>query len=289
MRFHALDVQGKSKMLTRTLLDAGHEESTPAQADLLLIDIDDPDAPRRGRLIEQCAGKVMLYPHGGMPSTYHGFYEPDDRIDIQLVHGAGGARLVSELGRQVATVGWSYSPMLPLKTVVAPARVLFGPTHPYGSGKLDQQDKKMNLHVYEILRESGLAVEVQMFGTAVANGLPQGVNGYRSTLMLDWAAVDRAELVVAEGTLACLAMARGKPVIMFGQDLEPTDEHSRPVRGPVIKVPRYPIDIDDGDLDELIDAACNGVGESWRHKFVGGPFDRAAFLNAVDSLLAVAV
>ncbi len=291
MRFHCLNVQEKPRMLIETLRVAGHTHSPPPTADLLLIDIDDPDAPQRGRLIDQCPGIVMLYQHGAIPSTYHGFYQPDDRIDIQVVHGPGGARLAAELGlgREIATAGWSYSPSVPFAPVDEPERVLFGPIHPYGSGALHEQDRKINARVYDKLRSSGLNLAIQMYGSATSNGLPAGVNGYNSRLMLDWSQIDQADLIVAEGTLACLALARGKPVVMFGQDLPRTDEHNRPSdSGPVVEVPRYPVDIDDANLDALIAAACMGAGQTWREEFVGGPFDRLAFLAAVDSAVAVA-
>lgn len=290
MRFHCLDVQHKARMLAHTLLQAGHEHVPAPQADVLLIDIDDPDAPMRSRLISQCSGAVVLYQHGGIPSTYHGFYKPDERVHIQLVHGPGGARLARQLklGRNVVTVGWSYSPTVVFKPIDAPRSVLFGPSHPYGSGRLEEHYKKLNGRVYQLLRKSGMDLRIQMFGTAAANGLPMGVTGHRSTLMLDWSQIDQADLVVAEGTLACLALARGKPVITFGQQFEPTDEHNRPSRGPVIRVPRYPVDIDDGPLDELVDGACIGLGEAWRRKFVGGPFDHETFLAAIESSVLVA-
>ncbi len=276
-------------MLTDTLLAAGHTHTPVTHADLLLIDIDDPDAPRRGRLISQCPGKVVLYPHGATP-TYHGFYEPDERIDVQLVHGVGTARLVAGLGldRKIIDAGWTYSPMVPFQPTEG-KRVLFGPTHPYGSGKLDLQYRNLNTRVYHLLRASALNVKVQMFGTAINNGLPHGVNGYRSTLMLDWSQIDEADVVVGDGTFACLALARGKPVVMFGQDWPVTDEHNRAVVGPVVRLPRYPLDIDDGAVPDLIDRACRGAGEEWRKQFVGVPFDSMAFLHSVEHAVMVAV
>jgi hypothetical protein len=99
--------------------------------------------------------------------------------------------------------------------------------------------------------------------------------------MLDWTAVDEADLVVADGTLACLALARGKPVVMFGQSHPIEDEHNRPADGTEIRVPRYPVDYDDGPLDDLFHAACSGAGQDWKDEFAGGPFDKAAFLEAV--------
>ncbi len=288
MNFHVLDHQGKSRMLVDTLLAAGHTHTAAGHADLLLIDIDDPDAPRRGRLIDQCQGTVVLYPHGATP-TYHGFYEPDDRIDVQLVHGVGTAKLVADLDldRKIIDAGWTFSPMLPFAPTEG-KRVVFGPTHPYGSGKLDDQYRNLNGRVYRALKASGLDLKVQMFGLAANNGLPHGASCHRSSLMLDWSLIDKADVVVADGTFASLAMARGKPVVMFGQDLEVTDEHNRPQTGPIVRLPRYPVDFDDGDLAGLIDKACRGVGEDWRKQFVGVPFDSMAFLHSVENAVAVA-
>jgi hypothetical protein len=291
VNFCAFDHQGKSRMLCRTLLDAGWAHTEPEQADVLLIDIDDPDAPGRGDLISRSHGLVVLYPHGALP-TYLGFYKPEERIDIQLVHGSHTVWMLENLGlwRVVKAVGWSYSPWVDYQPPAKVDRVLFGPIHPYGSGELDEPYKRENARVFAALQELDVEVTVQMFGSAQTNGLPEplGAVAVRSSLLVDWRWVDQADLVVAEGTLACLALARGKPVVMFGQSLPQLDEHDRPKTGVTVRFPRYPVDFDDGLLPELFAAACADVGGWWRDGFVGGPFNTDAFLDVLEAQLVAA-
>jgi hypothetical protein len=288
VKFCVHDHQMKSRLLVATLLEAGHELSPVSEADLLLVDIDDPDAPGRGDLITACPGTIVLYPHGALP-TYHGYYQPDRRVDVQLVHGPGSAALVSNLGlgRDVRPVGWSYSPTASYKAPQRPRRVLFGPVHPYGSGALDERNADENRRVLQALRALDVELTVQMFGTPQMNGflVPPDARIVYSTLNVDWTEVDQADLVVAEGTLACLALARGKPVVMIGQ-FPTSDENGRSPVGPVVKVPRYPIDCSAGLLPDLFTAACADEGGWWREQYVGGPFDSVAFLNSVETLVA---
>lgn len=288
MNFCAYDHQGKARFLTSALLAHGHQPTRASAADLLLLDIDDPDAPIRGDLIDACPGAVLLYPHDALP-TYHGFYEPDPRISGQLVHGPGTASLIDALGleRSVHVLGWSYSPVVPFAAPKRVERVLFGPIHPCGSGALDDVYRDENRRVFDALRALDLELTVQMFGTPGMNGLPAPwqVRFVESSLAVDWMEIDRADLVVADGTFACLALARGKPVIMFGQSLPSLDGHDRPrLDGNArVRVPCYPVDFADGPLPDLFAAACADIGAGWREEYVGGPFDPAAFADLAES------
>ncbi len=285
--FCVFDHQGKTRFLTGALLDRGWQHTPPEHADVLLLDIDDPDAPGRSEMIDRCPGRVVLYPHGGL-SAYDGYYQPDDRVDVHLVHGPQAVPLVEQLGlsREVKPVGWSYSPWVDYTPPREIRRVLFGPIHPYGSGFLFDELKQVNARVFTALQNTDVEVTVQMFGTPAMNGTQErrGVTIVRSSLVVDWRWIDQADLVVADGTLACLALARGKPVVMFGQEVNRgLDEHNRPRTGTIVEWPRYPIDFDDAPLPELFTAACDDTGGWWRDQFVGGPFDKNAFLDALDA------
>ncbi len=279
-------------MLVRALLDQGWTHTDPEHADVLLIDIDDPDAPERGDAIGRSHGLVVLYPHGALP-TYHGFYQPEERVDVQLVHGAGSVWQIESLGlwRTVKAVGWMYSPWVEYQPPAKVEKVLFGPHHPYGSGELEDAFKLENSMVYLQLQELELDVTVQMFGSPEMNGLPDplGAMSVRSSLMVDWRWIDQADLVIADGTLACLALARGKPVVMFGQHIPIEDEHDRPRNGVTLRVPHYPIDCaEDATLADLVEAAVGDTGGWWREEFLGGPFNPSLFLAVLQSELVPA-
>ncbi len=291
MNFCVLDHQGKSRMVTQTLLDDGWEHTDPEHADVLLLDIDDPDAPIRGDLISRSHGLVVLYPHGALP-TYHGFYKPEERVDVQLVHGSSAVWPIENLGlwRTVKAVGWTYSPWVDYEPPAQVKHILFGAHHPYGSGHLEQAFQHENARVFAALKKLDVRITVQLFGTPGMNGLPEplGATAVRSSLTVDWRWVDQADLVIADGTLACLAMARGKPVVMFGQAIPIEDENDRPHTGTEVRLPRYPVDFDDGPLPDLIEAACQDVGGWWREGFVGGPFDPDMLLNVLEKELVAA-
>jgi hypothetical protein len=295
MNISVLNVQNKARTLTHALLQRGHTFTSPGQADLLLIDIDDPDAPGRSEMIaatKENGGAVLLYPHGAREiGTYHGFYEPDPRIDAQVVHGPGFPPVLEAAGldRPVHVVGWSYSPRVPFSPPDRVERILFGPMHPYGSGQIAEEQQHLNGRVFDALTHvPDVVLSVQLYGPPALNGLwdADGVAWVPSILALDWAAVDAADLVVAEGTLAMLAMARGKPVVTIGAHLLRDDEHGRPRRPdyPFCVAPRYPLDFDDGPLSELIEAARAGSAavEDWVADFVGGPFDRSSFCDLAE-------
>jgi hypothetical protein len=289
VKFAVVDHQWKSIMLVRTLRAAGYEAAPPHDADVLLVDIDDPDAPGRSEATAACPGLVVLYPHGALP-TYHGAYAPDERIDLQLVHGPATADAIADAGldRDIAVVGWSYSPSVPFRKPAAVDRVLFGPHHPYGSGVLEEVHRKENRRVMgAILGMDAEEVTVHVYGTPEMNGLEhvEGVRYAQSTLNIDWAEIDDADVVIANGTFACLALARGKPVVMFGQNIPSCDEHNRLPVGPTVEVDRYPVDFSDGPLDAVIEDACDGLGLWWHDAYVGGPFDAGAFLGSIDSLV----
>lgn len=299
MNFAACDTQLKSRLLALSLLERGHVMTPAAHADVLLVDIDDPDAPHRGDLIAQAKANdalVLLYPHGAVPTgTYDGYYEPDPRIDAQLVHGPGIADVVAAAGidRPCHVIGWSYSPHVEFRPPWHVERVLFGPLHPFGSGQISDDQQDLNRQVFDALMGlPDVEVAVQLFGSPGLNGLPVPwhVNWIPSTLKLDWAAIDQADLVIAEGTLAMLALARGKPVVWFGSDTAREDENARPRRAgcPYTVAPRFPIDFADGPLPVLVEKARAGSREvdEWTAQFVGGPFDPDGFCDLVEGLVA---
>lgn len=260
------------------------------EADLLLVDTD--DRLYRGALIDACPGRVLLYPHGAL-AIYSGFFPPDPRIDAQLVHGAGTARLLERmsLDREVHVIDWSYGAQIPFRAPDRVDRVLFGPIHPGDAGELAAVYREENQRVLSGLLELDAEIIVQLRGTTEQNGLLETGHArlVPSTLTAGAREIDQADLVVSNGTYACVALARGRPTVMFGQSLPPEDTGRRPWRdefncGPI---PRYPLDFDDAELPELIDGALANAGKDWADEFVGGPFNVDLFVAIAEQLAAV--
>jgi len=277
MRFALFDHQGKGLHIGQALVAAGWDLSgDPADCDLLLVDHDGPYAHPRPAIIEaayDAGAKIVLYPHGALPTVtfYDGAYAPDARIDARLEHGEGhveiGRRIgLGDIGQTV--VGWTYSDRAAFAPT-RPERILFAPIQPNGSGELKEHDRLRNHHAWMQLREIG--------NVAVRNP------GFPADVTSAFADVDQADVVVAAGTLACLALARGKPVVMI-HDRNLENEVEPAHLDAYDDYQRYPLTVGDAPLGDLIAEACQGSAhvDAWRNLFVGAPMiDISALLARI--------
>ena len=83
------------------------------------------------------------------------------------------------------------------------------------------------------------------------------------------------DAVVGSGTMAATAIAMGKPTVMLGQG-DWSDYIGGVYRQAVhadsyAGLARYPLDVEDGDLEELLNRACSGDSSAaeWRARFIG--------------------
>ena len=299
LTFAVFDHQRKGRALGQALQDAGHLSVDTPRADVLLIDFDAPYAHPRPQLIEECVehgGIVLVYPHGAYPTCQYGSsLTADPRVTAQLVQGPGIAEVYRRLGMTVPVhvVGWYYCPLLPFQPVEKIRRVLFCPAHPSGVGYLCDEMKAENARVFETLLAFGAELQVTLLGTPEMNGLWYEPNVvYRaSDLNLQWGDIDQADLVVAEGTKAYLAVARGKPVVMLAQDYAPRgDLDPSPIPGwdELCPMMKYPLAFDDLDsfFHEQATVACAGSAEvtEWRARMIGEPWQPAEFVQLVERL-----
>jgi hypothetical protein len=293
VKFAIWDHAGKGDYLRQCLFAAGHTAAdTVDGCDLLLVDCDWRWAHPRPELIQAAAkagAKVALFPHGGQPMIfiYDGLTAPDPLVGLRLEHGPGSLEVAELLGfdlRQEAT-GWLYSPTKPFAPVDAPVKVLFAPQHPnmetvgHATNGHDPAPK-LNQHVYRQLLNTGYEITVAMVGPAWKNGVwahPRA-KFFQNPQMLfhaSWQLVQEADVVVGAGTVAATAVASGKPTVMFGQG-NYADYIDGEYRWPdhwdmYDEMLRYPLDAEDGDLDELIVQACLGDegADEWRGSFIG--------------------
>lgn len=297
MKFALFDHAGKGGYLRQKLLERGHELADSVEGtELLLLDCDWAWAHPRPFLIQhavEVGAKVALYPHGGVPQTfvYDGLTEPDARVDLRLEHGpqtvAIGADIHPALN-QFAT-GWLFSPTRPYKPRKKRARtVLFAPQHPnmatVGSiGNGHDPAPSLNAPVYRRLLELDLDVVVTYCGPWWGNGIwawPRVKMEANHEMRFErtFELVQQADVVVGAGTVAALGIASGKPTVMLGQG-NFADWVDGAYRLPdntdlYAEILRYPIDVEDGDLEDMIGEACSGgelaeQAENWRHLFVG--------------------
>lgn len=290
MKFTLFDHCGKGMYLRQQLQTAGHELVEPAQADVVLLDCDWPWAHPRPEIIRQAHERdaaVVLYPHGGGLTSfvYDGLCDPDPGVVLRLEHGQGSIDALNRPELKQEATGWLFSPTLPFTPVENPARVLFAPRHPNIerlAGGLNGHDPgpTINQRIYKQLLKLDFDLVVSVVGQPWRNGVWQHPktsllpnpnmwfpNTYEQILACD--------VVVATGTVAYAAVALGKPVVMFdqadmcdyvnGQYVEA--DHADDYRDAL----RYPLDVEDAELQDLIGAASEGwpaVAE-WRETWVG--------------------
>lgn len=215
--------QGKSLGLVRGLRALGW---TPAQVpDLFLVDFD--GRPYYQELIRRYKGmgaKVVLYPHGATAQLCLDIWPNSPEVDAYLVFSEGQAEVLRRFRypRPVYATGWHWCEQQPTRALGSVRRVLFAPIHPYGNSFLHPIHAEANRKAFaDILDHFPLdVISVRLIGAPETNGIQYipGVEYHQASLEISTADMDRADLVVSYGTFAYLAVARGLPVVMYGQD-----------------------------------------------------------------------
>lgn len=301
MRFALFAYENKGAYLRQRLEARGHTVSERIEeTDLLILDCDWWWAAPRPAMIdvaEKHGVKVALYPHGGQSTTfvYDGLTKPDRRVALRLEHGPGSIEIARLFGGDTLNqhaAGWLFSPTAPFSPLDDPGRILFAPMHPNIEALNKRQNghdpgPRINQRIYRELLETGREFTVSLVGPPDRNGIwahPRATLVQNNTMALSesFQLLETVDSVIATGTLAALAVARGKPTVMFAQhDL--TDyvdgryqeaEHADLYRGIV----RYPINCDDGHVSDLLARACAGDTRAaeWREAFVGKDGTEAA-------------
>ncbi len=294
MRFALWDHAGKGGYLHQRLLQAGHTTAeTFADADLMLLDCDWAWAHPRPELIQAAhstGAKIALYPHGGLPTmfVYDGLTEPDPLVDLRLEHGHGSIEAAELLGLELKqeAPGWLYSPTRPFQLVDKPRKILFAPQHPNmemllnGGTNGHDPGPSQNQQTYRDLLELDFDLTVSVVGPLWRNGIfphPRArlASNHEMRFEASLPLITEADVVVAGGTMAALAVAMGKPTVMLAQpDL--TDyvngRYQEATHADLYRdLFRYPLDVSDGDLEALIARACasNDEAAAWRTLHIG--------------------
>lgn len=277
--FH--DYAGKGARLAGALQAAGHE-LVADHGDVAVVDLDHPDT---GLPLCETHDKVVTYPHGGNPILWWDDNPPHPHIRLHLVHGPGHSAVFALHGHPVPSlpVGFTYCDVAEpwLRADAGPTRVLFAPCHPMDDGTLDPFLRAANSEAAKKLADSGKEITVSMWGEH-----DWGFDPFQFRTIvggtLDTSYIDDADLVVADGTFAALAIARKVPTLFVGSDINLGHPHwSR--YAPFV---RYPYDIADGPLGELYAAVNrrNILVKWWAHDFVGGPFNAALAVAAIEAV-----
>lgn len=278
-----IDHQGKGLAIAEALMSLGITcVPTLDEADILFASTDAPYHTEFQwiEIMGNWGKPVYLYPHSGPPAIeYDGHIPVSDYVTARLVTGPGHKEVMHRYGhsRSVCEVGWFYCAQKKFQPIPNPRKILFAPLHPWADGKTIHPDNQArNARVFRDLDALGLDLQVRYFGDEEANGLPERRDNWVKLERLDTshAEIDEADLVVATGTFAYLAIARGKPTIYFAEtEYAYNDRHDKTVEhwDSYDEYMRYPCTMHSWPLQMLIRRACEGGKwlENWKQLFVG--------------------
>src|SRR5690606_5552306 len=267
MKFKYFKYQHKGDVYRDALLSNGFTLDSK-DPDFILIDrdayISNAHEPRK-QLLMYPNVPVILYPHSPLPLWwYDGLVPLRDYIKCAFVIGEGQKIAMQKIEPRlrVETSGWGWSELVPFKKPERIRKVLFAPAHPT-QGLLRPEAKEANRAIFEELKNhKHLEVTVRYMGDLEAQGLEYDyrfkmVEGRASGRSVE---LERSDLVIAEGTMMYLAVARGKPTIGFGQ------QHTlRPNKDPDKYIPHnwqkyggdiaYPLNFGDAPFLQLVEQA----------------------------------
>ncbi len=301
MKIALADRHHKSLKLAQALQAAGHE-FVQGPADVLLIDHDAPRPAPYREVVEAWAkrgAKVFIYPHGALPLvSWDGLHPPCPLVSGNFVIAQGHAEVMRRYDYPIPThvIGWPFCEIAPFRPAPRLRRLLFAPMHPSDTGHLAPGELDLNRRIYEQLLRLPVELTVRHIKTLEQNGLwpVEGVRYVHGLPDNSVADIDAADAVVTcVGTYSSLSIARGRPTVVYGQDIQPNygvpDE-------PLIRMRnwdryadymRFPFDADDGALADVLAEAARSDERirDWKRLFIGAPFDGPRFAAMLEQLV----
>ena len=303
MRVSVYNHQNKATGIADAIRSQGHELTNLQSADILLIDHDGPQYYRDIiDYAERCKIPVWLYSHGANSCmAWDGWWEPHPWTSGYLANAPGHKEIMKRYGypKPVHVIGWHWCEKIIPQPRPPVTSVLFAPIHPLGNGFMRPEARAANGQAFARLLATGYQIRLRYIGSLEAQGLWEepGVEYEMGQPDNTTLSIDRAECVVSWGTFAHLAVARGKPVVFYGQDDIPGDGHSadgmRYVRHwkKYKNLLRYPIDLCDGNArDQMQAAARSDVATfEWIANFIGLQLNPLRLSRLLEELANVRV
>lgn len=228
---------------------------------------------------------IITYPHGATGAWWmdSDLYKTDDRISGNLVIGEGHKRIEEIIQPTLKhyVIGWGFCPIEEFKKPKETVNILFAPIHAAEkTNNFRDEAIETNARVFEALLKlpSKYKIIIRYLNPLNTIGLK---NVSRVILRPgkpdgSYSEIDKADLVIAEGTYMYLSVARGKPTIGMNQHVPPRP-NGYGVKSFKLnhwneyeKYLAYPIDFDDGDdLPGLINRAVKEEQSEWKRLFIG--------------------
>lgn len=306
MYFYLFNHQNKGTALVRALQQAGWNWTAQlGRADVIFSD---SDVPARAKILasfHQRGKKIFLYPHAARPTLFNDFpgYPPSPYIDAHYITAAGHVPIMRSIGLPypLEVMGWHLCPMKPFEPRTSARRVLFAPIHPNSNGTLSVGDRKINADTLRkllpLVRSGEIELTIRYLRGLDKNGIwkEDGITYIEGDPDQSYAQIDDADVVIAHQTFAYIAIARGVPVIMMGEDVPPRmgcEEHRDFQYARSWKKYKdllmYPFDIlAADDVAALFQRAVQSDCEiaDWRTRLIGEPFNGPRFVKLVEKYL----
>lgn len=250
--------------------------------------------------------KLFVYPHAARPNITYLWKDsiPHPFTEAYFVSGPGHIDVMRMSGveKPVYDVGWSFCQQLPFQPAKDLKKVLFAPMHPNAPHLnhkpwLHDVDIATNRMAFERLltakKKMGFDLKVRHIYDITDNGLKyeDGVEYVAGRPDNNYKDIDEADLVVSTQTYAYLAIARGKPTVMMGENIPPKAGNS-PESFEFIRdwekikhIMMYPLDINEvNDVPSLLWRASQTDKDiiGWKSRMIGEPFDEKKFVSIVN-------
>lgn len=196
-------------------------------------------------------------------------------------------------------VGWSFSPVIDFQRTLGRS-ILFAPIHPNQGGFLSKVDRMMNLNTFERLTKllPTYKLTVRTIGDPSHSGVPiiEGVHYVEGAKSVEdsLSFMTGFDLIVSRHMFAWLAVAIGKPTLMFGEFIAP---HYGASEEKLVfatdwkdykDIMRFPLDVlNEEDIHFLVERATYSDYEiaDWKCRMIGGPFNESLYLDEMEKIV----
>ena len=277
--------------------------------DYIKLDRDKNEFAQKPQLVElgKLGRPTFAYPHAARPQIILDCYRDLWwHFDTLFCVSEGHAEILQALrydASPLVPVGWSLSPIrefAPVKRYRG-MRVLFAPIHPNGNGWMSDIDKAANQRVHDWLAEWFATGEIELRIRTVKMPMVAGltpvddkIDYYVTRADGSCDDIDWADLVISHQTFAYMAVAMGKPTIMY-HDIACHSNNMEPLfwaryHHEYANLIRFPIEFEDYyeyGREYMIYAALEGsqAVDDWKRRMIGEPFDADLVVEIVRRFL----
>jgi hypothetical protein len=304
--FYLYSHQNKAKVLVNALRESHYIPTARVSiAQFALTDTDHKSRWPSLKNFQRVGKKIFLYPHAARPNVFNDFdgYPIYPHITAGFVAACGHVEVIRRIciNYPLEVIGWYLCPMKPFQPRENYRKVLFAPIHPNNNGTLSSIDRKVNIDTFKILLALVEAGEIELTVRYLRKMDTGGIWEVPNVKYIQgqpdqsYKEIDEADLVVSHQTAAWIAIARGVPTVMMGENIPPRvgceelgDFHIAKSFEKYRELLMYPYDIlTEKEPLSLFRRAIASDTEiaDWKRRMVGEPFEPKVFIRTVEKYL----